>query len=123
MTHYKSRRIKLILLVFLSIYIVYGTCVAFGAELSQENSDGATRVTAKIEEQPSQPTTEEIPDDTDKPEDNPPIPTGEKLTLGFLFLIIAAGTAVIAVTYSGAKREKLNDNYLFTEDKINKNKK
>lgn len=96
---YKTQILKPLLIMFLLLYIVYGACVVFGAELSQENSDGATKVTAKIEqEQSSEPTTEEIPDSTQEPEDNPPIQTGEKMVLGFLFFVIAAGLTVIAVS-------------------------
>lgn len=107
MARIKAQKLKPIILLFLLFYIIYGTCVVFGAELSQENGDGATQVTAKIEkESQTQPTTEENTDSANKPDENPPLPTGEKLTLGFLFLIIAAGTMVIVVTYRGNSRQK-----------------
>lgn len=106
MIHSKAHRLKPLLILFLFLYIVYGACVVFGEELSHENSDGTTKVTARIEKDSEQPTTEEIPDSTETPDDNPPIPTGEKLALGFLFLIIAAGTAVIIVTCRGTSNYK-----------------
>lgn len=103
---YKTQILKPLLIMFLLLYIVYGACVVFGAELSQENSDGATKVTAKIEqEQSSEPTTEEIPDSTQEPEDNPPIQTGEKMVLGFLFFVITSGLTVIAVTYRSTNKK------------------
>lgn len=105
MARIKAQKLKPIILLFLLVYIIYGTCVVFGTELSQENGDGATQVTAKIQkESQTQPTTEE--NSPNKPDENPPLPTGEKLTLGFIFLIIAAGTMVIVVTYRGNSRQK-----------------
>lgn len=102
----KARILKPLLVLFLLIYIFYGACVVFGAELSQENSDGTTKVTARIEENTEPPATEDIPGGADIPDDSPPIQTGEKLALGVLFLIIAAGTAVIGAAYRGIKSKE-----------------